>query len=444
MKISVIITAYQSEKFILQCLDSICFQNVDEVLLGIDGCDRVTSIIQRNRFPKLNAYLFEKTGTYIIRNTLAQIAKGDYLLFIDSDDVAGHNMVEVLRNQKAKITRFKFWDFENELQKNIPEYNQVACGCFFIEKQTFLNNNGFKPFPCSADYEFKLRSKNQETAELEERLFYRRKHPNQLTANNQYGMHTEARRKINATIPEEIKNKPQKLHTTGKYTEVSQKRISFNLATYPKRKEHLQKVINSILPQTDVLRIYLNECQKIPKEVINPKIEYTVRDADIKDTGKFYWLNTLRNEYYFTADDDILYDPDYAMESIQKMRLTGAAICTVHGRIMNANPVSPSDAKNINHFFRSQDNDFYCNYCGTGATCVDNSVLSVNLKVFETNGMTDQYFNVVLQENKIPILCRAHKPMKSIPYTDTLWGDKERYKKQNAELLGGIKWKIYR
>jgi glycosyltransferase involved in cell wall biosynthesis len=86
--VSVIIPSYNSEKTIEKCLSSLQKQNYEgvfEVIL-VDSSEDGTSAIVKNLFPNVNViWLNKKTDPGTARNLGIEKAKGEILLFLDSD-----------------------------------------------------------------------------------------------------------------------------------------------------------------------------------------------------------------------------------------------------------------------------------------------------------------------------------------------------------------------
>ena len=102
-KISIIIPVYKVEQYLEACVDSILKQTYRnlEVILVDDGspdkcgeiCDRYVAQDERVRvIHKANS------GVARARNDGIEIATGDYISFIDSDDWIAENAYEVLYN----------------------------------------------------------------------------------------------------------------------------------------------------------------------------------------------------------------------------------------------------------------------------------------------------------------------------------------------------------
>lgn len=106
--ISVLIPVYNVETYLPMCLDSVIAQTYEhiEILIVDDGstdgtgmiCDRYAESDERIRtIHKSNE------GQSVARNLLIQEAKGEYLCFVDGDDVVMPTYVETLYNLVAKF-----------------------------------------------------------------------------------------------------------------------------------------------------------------------------------------------------------------------------------------------------------------------------------------------------------------------------------------------------
>ncbi len=92
MKISVIIPAYNEERYLPQCLNSILAQQVPdmEILVVDDGSRDGTLALAQNysrRYPQVRVIVHpENRGLGAARNTGLRNAHGAYLVFVDADD----------------------------------------------------------------------------------------------------------------------------------------------------------------------------------------------------------------------------------------------------------------------------------------------------------------------------------------------------------------------
>ena len=119
--------------------------------------------------------------------------------------------------------------------------------------------------------------------------------------------------------------------------------ITANIATIPERLDIALKAINSIYDQVEQIRVYLNNFDEYPGNLIDDKIKLMIGE-DLKSTGKFYW-SMEKNQYYFSLDDDLIYPPSYVNDHLEILKLHDDSIAvTLHGKILNNTP--------INNFFK--------------------------------------------------------------------------------------------
>ena len=101
--ISVIVPVYNVEKYLRNCLDTIINQTYKdlEIILVDDGSKDSSGLIcdeYAKRDSRIKVIHKENGGLSSARNTGLEIAKGDYIAFIDSDDVIEIDMYEKLLN----------------------------------------------------------------------------------------------------------------------------------------------------------------------------------------------------------------------------------------------------------------------------------------------------------------------------------------------------------
>lgn len=231
------------------------------------------------------------------------------------------------------------------------------------------------------------------------------------------------------------------------YIELYKKPITFNFATYPARKEYLGRTIKKLLSikLVDKIRVYLNEYTEVPEFLINDRIEYVIGLENIKDTGKFYWMEQAEDEYYFTADDDLEYTEEYILKHIELCNeYNGESIISLHGKVLNEHPKGFTDIKEGFHFAEYLGKNKQINLPGTGVMLTDTSKIKIPLDFFKYHGMTDIYVGLFCQQNKIKCFCRKHSENElSLIYKgkDTLWNKQLQLKPQQDEVLQSIdKW----
>lgn len=101
--VSIIIPAYNAEKYILKCLESICQQTYQEIeiLLIDDGSrDKTCEIAQSiaNNDNRLKIFSNTNHGVSYSRNFGLDNCIGEYVSFVDADDIVAPNFIEQMVN----------------------------------------------------------------------------------------------------------------------------------------------------------------------------------------------------------------------------------------------------------------------------------------------------------------------------------------------------------
>lgn len=97
MKLSIIIPAYNAEAYLPQCLDSILAQEHRgcEVIVVDDGSTDGTAALLK-RYPDVKVVHQANHGMSTARNRGLDEARGEYILFVDSDDLLTDGALETL------------------------------------------------------------------------------------------------------------------------------------------------------------------------------------------------------------------------------------------------------------------------------------------------------------------------------------------------------------
>jgi len=202
--ISIIVTAYQAQNYIEECLDSIanqswCYNNQFEILVGVDNCqptlDKLLTI--KHKYKHLKVFMMNSNmGTYVTTNTLLDLTNYNHIIRFDSDDVMANNMIEtlVIHANNYDIVRFGYSDFSTNINEITQNEFRLPHGVFFLKKTIFTILGGYQNWRCAADTELFIRlgldangnyisqlTPLVRIKDLHTRLFYRRQHSNSLT-----------------------------------------------------------------------------------------------------------------------------------------------------------------------------------------------------------------------------------------------------------------------
>lgn len=169
--LSIIIPVYNVEKYLCECIDSVLRQNTEsiEIICVNDGSsDRSLDILNeyQSQYPELIAVLSQTNqGQAAARNAALDIARGESVVFLDSDDYYLPHAIDTIlhlisENPKADVIytdcaqttsgeRFYTLPFEKPVSKEIVEfydweyekYNKTPMGCVCggVYKLAFLN-----------------------------------------------------------------------------------------------------------------------------------------------------------------------------------------------------------------------------------------------------------------------------------------------------------------
>jgi glycosyltransferase involved in cell wall biosynthesis len=86
---SIIIPTYNSDKTLGRCLDSILeqrFSNFEIIVVDGLSCDRTIEIAKKDNDPRIKVFSEKDQGVYDAMNKGIDLAQGDWLLFLGSDD----------------------------------------------------------------------------------------------------------------------------------------------------------------------------------------------------------------------------------------------------------------------------------------------------------------------------------------------------------------------
>lgn len=151
--ISVIIPVYNTASYLTECLDSVVNQNMSdmEIIVVNDGStDGSLDIIRRYSERDERIILLNKAnqGVSAARNEGIKIAKADYIIFLDSDDVFTAGAIKIVYDQICRIAgdmlifngrafedegNTKIWSDKSYFNLDRRDENHIAPGLYWIK-----------------------------------------------------------------------------------------------------------------------------------------------------------------------------------------------------------------------------------------------------------------------------------------------------------------------
>ena len=124
-KISVIVPVYNVESYLSQCLDSIINQTfTDFELIAVNDGSTDSSLSILHDYSKRDSRIIvidkPNTGVSDTRNLGLSNAQGEYVCFVDADDILSHtylgDMYEIASRKHADMVLCKYCTFRNKLK----------------------------------------------------------------------------------------------------------------------------------------------------------------------------------------------------------------------------------------------------------------------------------------------------------------------------------------
>lgn len=132
-KISIVIPIYNTEKYLDDCLTSVenqTFRNIEIICVNDGSTDNSEKIIEnyKSKDKRIKVITQENKGLSMARNSGMDIAKGDYILFFDSDDIISPSLCECvykvsLNHKDAEIIQFNETTFHTGDKINFTNVN---------------------------------------------------------------------------------------------------------------------------------------------------------------------------------------------------------------------------------------------------------------------------------------------------------------------------------
>lgn len=141
--ISVIVPVYKTEKYIHKCLDSIInqtFKNFELILVDDGSPDRSGAICDEyaEKDERIKVIHKENEGVSIARNAGIELAKGEWIYFVDSDDWIDNDLLATFVKNISENIDLYFIGLQAE---TINSYITVSINdCIFVDKKEAIKH----------------------------------------------------------------------------------------------------------------------------------------------------------------------------------------------------------------------------------------------------------------------------------------------------------------
>ena len=116
---SIIIPAYNVEKYIVKTLESVCKNNLEntEIIIIENGSqDKTRELIEqylaKRQIEHYRIIYQQNKGVSAARNIGIEHAQGNYIIFCDGDDLCADNMIDTISSLKEKDADMLVWRYQ--------------------------------------------------------------------------------------------------------------------------------------------------------------------------------------------------------------------------------------------------------------------------------------------------------------------------------------------
>ena len=138
--VSIIIPIYNSEKYLNACLESICNQTYKklDIILVDDGSTDASAIICekfKRQDQRIRVFNNSNHGVSYSRNYGLKKAYGNYIIFVDSDDICQKSLIQELyyitKAYDLEICACSYYTFTDKEKINVFNSLEKSCTYFY-------------------------------------------------------------------------------------------------------------------------------------------------------------------------------------------------------------------------------------------------------------------------------------------------------------------------
>lgn len=450
--VSVIMPAFNSAESIGKAIRSVLDQDHGNLeLLVVDDASSDATVATVEKFsmtdPRVRLLRMHRNmGPYWAKNFAMLFARGDFVTFHDSDDwshparIAKQISLFKERPEVKMVTvGFSRIDCDGNVVLNRGMAKRMCLATMMFRTHEFRALLGsFDIVRYGADYELYTRAKRmfgvEGVANCSDVYYYASVRSESLTAKDRVELD------VHQAAPEGAFLSPSRQRYVESFTawhascdakslrysfprfsrsfdvpekmsclthDLKNRQVVATIASMPSRVASLAKVVDAIYPQVDRLAVYLNNYDEVPAFLKrkNIVVARSQDHGDLKDNGKFFFRDEVRDAIHFTLDDDINYPSNYVSYMLAKLIQYDMKVAVgVHGVIFDPEFKKFLRRRYVYHFEESLREDRIVNLLGTGTLAYDARAISLSCEDFSTTGMVDIWFARAAREGGVPLV----------------------------------------
>lgn len=500
--VSVVMTAFDCKDTIERAVLSLITQSWPRIEVVIcddqsrDGTwEMVRELARRSPDIVRTVRLGTNSGTYLAKNVAIAEARGDIVMFQDSDDYAHPDRVLVsvlplLADPKLIGTRTQYARFDPDTGRVLKigdQFARLGLITLAVRRRAFDEIGYFDAVRKAGDDEWFQRLCHlygrHAVADLRVALYAAELRQGSLVADmltvRQDGTLDQSSSKerrayvttFQARFSDKARNSNWYRATFPAVPRVAAESyppsvrvlpdkclpVIGNVCSVPSRVEKLAHVVERILPQVDHLNVYLDKYDRVP-QFLSGLENLTVRlssefDVDFRDNAKFLAFEDLKRSgksfQYLTIDDDIVYPFDYVRTLTNRLdSFENRVIVGVHGVVCEEEPTGYFRRRFIYHFqFDALNTPRLVNNLGTGTVCFHSDLFdTLDPRRWPLGGMVDIFLALEARRLRIPMLAIDRhanwiKEFESEQNATTLFGEfGEKEETLLRHLVKGCPW----
>lgn len=159
VKVSLVVPIYNAQNYLARCLDSLLKQTLEEIeiiCINDGSTDKSLKILEEysKKYFKIKVYSKENGGSGSARNLGIDNSQGEYIEFVDSDDILEQDAVEKMYNQAKKYNSDLVVCGMNRIDEQsgkliTKDMVNIELESLNVEKESLNNLLFINPGPCN-------------------------------------------------------------------------------------------------------------------------------------------------------------------------------------------------------------------------------------------------------------------------------------------------------